>query len=242
MSGEYPERTLDSRAANGKMDVSPFDDLADEYDAWFDEEGKLVFDIEIRAFQEILPVLPRPWIEIGVGSGRFARALGIDTGIEPSINLVKMARQRGINTFWGRGEQKIFKEASIGTVFLITTLCFLNSPLEVLKEAYRILKPEGKLVLGVVLKDNPWGQQYQQKKMEGHRFYKYATFYECNEVSRLTIQAGFMGERIISTLFQKPGEVKQLEEPLNGLYLDAGFVIVVAEKTNDEPGSVTGSK
>jgi SAM-dependent methyltransferase len=237
MSGEYPERELDSRAANGKMGVSPFDDLADEYDAWFDEEGKLVFDIEVRAFQEILPVLPRPWIEIGVGSGRFARALGIDTGIEPSISLVKMARQRGINTFWGRGEQKIFEEASIGTVFLVTTLCFLNSPLEVLKEVYRILKPEGKLVLGVVLKDNPWGQQYQRKKMDGHRFYKYASFYACNEVSRLTIQAGFMGERIISTLFQKPGEVKHLEEPLDGLYLEAGFVIIVAEKTNDEPGS-----
>jgi SAM-dependent methyltransferase len=237
MSIEYPERELDSSAANGKMGVSPFDDLADEYDAWFDEEGKLIFDIEVRAFQEILPVLPRPWIEIGVGSGRFARALGIDTGIEPSINLVKMARQRGINTFWGRGEQKIFEEASIGTVFLMTTLCFLNSPLEVLKEAYRILRSDGKIVLGVVLKDNPWGRQYQQKKMEGHRFYKYVTFYKSNEVSRLTIQAGFMGERIISTLFQKPGEVKHLEEPLDGLYLDAGFVIIVAEKTKDEPGS-----
>jgi SAM-dependent methyltransferase len=237
MSTEDLVHAIDPGAGNRDMEVNPFNDLAAEYDAWFDGEGKLIFDIEVRAFQKILPVLPKPWIEIGVGSGRFARALGIDRGIEPSINLVKIARQRGINTFWGRGEQKIFEEASIGTVFLITTLCFLNSPLKVLKEAHRILKPEGKLVLGVILKDNPWGQQYQQKKMEGHRIYKYANFYNCNEVSRLTIQAGFMGERIISTLFQKPGEVKHLEEPLDGLYLDAGFVIVVAEKTNDEPGS-----
>jgi SAM-dependent methyltransferase len=222
-------------------DTDPFNELAAEYDAWFDGEGKLIFDIEVRAFQQILPFLPRPWIEIGVGSGRFARALGIDTGIEPSINLVKMARQRGITTFQGRGEQKTFEESSIGTVFLITTLCFLDSPLEVLKEAYRILKPEGKIVLGVVLIDNPWGQLYQQKKMEGHHFYKHATFYKCNEVSRLTIQAGFMGERIISALFQKPGEVKHLEEPLDGLYLDAGFVIVVAEKINDDAGSLAGS-
>jgi SAM-dependent methyltransferase len=237
MSTEYPVHALDPGAGNRKTNVNPFNDLATEYDAWFDGDGKLVFDIEVKAFQEILPILPRSWIEIGVGSGRFARALGIDTGIEPSINLVKMARQRGINTFWGRGEQKFFEEASIGTVFLITTLCFLDSPLEVLKEAYRILKPEGKIVLGVVLRDNPWGQQYQQKKMEGHRFYKHATFYQCNEVTRLTIQAGFVGERIISTLFQKPGEVKHLEKPLEGLYLDAGFVIIVAEKISDEAGS-----
>jgi SAM-dependent methyltransferase len=219
------------------MNINPFDDPAAEYDAWFDEEGKLIFDIEVNAFQEILPILPEPWLEIGVGSGRFAQALGIDRGIEPSNNLARIARQRGITTFEGRGEQKIFEEATFGTIFLITTLCFLNSPLEVLKEAYRILKPEGKIVLGVVLKDNPWGQHYQQKKTEGHRIYKYARFYRCNEVARLTLQAGFIGERIVSTLFQKPGEVQHMEEPKEGYYNDAGFVIVVAEKSRDEQGS-----
>jgi hypothetical protein len=78
--------------------------------------------------------------------------------------------------------------------------------------------------------------------MKGHRIYKYATFYRCNEVARFTIQAGFMGERIISTLFQKPGEVQYMEEPKEGYNNDAGFVIVVAEKTRDEPGSQTDSK
>ena len=51
---------------------SPFDILASEYDAWFEQEGKLVFDIEVKAFQEVLPLLPGPWLEVGVGSGRFA--------------------------------------------------------------------------------------------------------------------------------------------------------------------------
>jgi len=54
---------------------SLFDSLAPEYDAWFEQEGKLIFDIEVRAFQEVLPLLPRPWLEVGVGSGRFAQAL-----------------------------------------------------------------------------------------------------------------------------------------------------------------------
>jgi SAM-dependent methyltransferase len=188
----------------------------------------------VKAFQKLLPELPKPWLEVGVGSGRFAQALGIDNGIEPSIEMVKMARRRGINTFWGRGEQKIFEEASFGTLFLIVTLCFLKSPLIVLKEANRILKPDGKMVLGLVLKDSPWGQYYQQKKQEGHRLYKHATFYRCSELAQFTTQTGFMGERIISTLFQKPGEVRNMEEPKEGYYRDAGFVIVVAEKRSDE--------
>jgi SAM-dependent methyltransferase len=210
--------------------LSPFDDLALEYDAWFDKEGSIIFFIEVQAFRSLLPSLPRPWLEIGVGSGRFAQALGIETGVDPSIKLVEMARKRGINAFLGWGEQGLFDEESFGTVFLIVTLCFLDSPLEVLKEASRILMPGGKIVLGLVLKESPWGQFYQQKKAKGHRFYKFATFYRCDEVVRLLTRAGFLTEKIVSTLFQRPGEVHRMEDPREGCFPDAGFTIIVARK------------
>jgi SAM-dependent methyltransferase len=208
--------------------------LALEYDAWFDKEGSPIFFIEVQAFRELLPSLPKPWLEVGVGSGRFAEALGIETGIDPSIKLLDMARERGIIGFLGRGEQELFDEESFGTVFLIVTLCFVDSPMDVLKEANRILVPNGKLVLGLVLKESPWGQFYQQKKEKGHRFYRYATFYSCDEVVRLIVQAGFATERIISTLFQKPGEVHRTEEPREGYSPDAGFTIIVAGKKATE--------
>jgi len=109
--------------------VSPFDDLALEYDAWFEREGKPIFAIEVSAFNNVLPSLPKQWLEVGVGSGRFAQALGIETGIDPSIELLEMARRRGITTFLGSGGEGPFAEESFGTVFLIVTLCFLGSPL-----------------------------------------------------------------------------------------------------------------
>ena len=217
-----------------KIHSSPFDDLALEYDAWFDGEGSLIFFIEVQAFRELLPSLPKPWLEIGVGSGRFAQALGIETGVDPSSKLLQMARRRGVTAFLGRGEQELFDEESFGTVFLIVTLCFLDSPLEVLKEANRILIPGGKLVLGLVLKESPWGQFYQLKKAQGHRFYKYATFYSCDEVVRLIVQAGFMTEKIVSTLFQRPGEVHRTEDPREGYFPDAGFTIIAAGKKTTE--------
>jgi len=213
-----------------KRRSSPFNDLAPEYDAWFDNDGSLIFLIEVQAFKSLLPTLPKPWLEIGVGSGRFAQALGIEIGVDPSINFVKMARQRGINAVQGRGEQELFDGEPVGTVFLIVTLCFLDSPLDVLKEANRILAPGGKIVLGLVLKESPWGRFYQQKKDEGHRFYKYATFYSRNEAVRLLVETGFVTEKTISTLFQKPAGVQNMEEPREGYFPDAGFTIIVAGK------------
>jgi SAM-dependent methyltransferase len=209
---------------------SPFDDLALEYDAWFDKDGSLIFFIEVQAFEMLLPSLPKPWLEIGVGSGRFAQTLGIETGVDPSFKLLQIAQQRGVNVFQGRGEQLLFSEGSFGTVFLIVTLCFLDAPLDVLKETRRVLIPGGKIVLGLVLEESPWGRFYQRKKVEGHRFYKYAKFYSFDEVVNLLVQAGFVTEKVISTLFQKPGKVYHVEKPREGYSPDAGFMIITAGK------------
>jgi len=237
VSTKYHTQESKVRTRRRGGDVSPFDDLASAYDAWFDEEGKPVFAIEVLAFHEVLPSLPKPWLEVGVGSGRFVQALGIETGVDPSSKLLHMARERGINAFLGRGEQELFDEGSFGTVFLIVTLCFLDSPLEVLKEAKRILIPGGKLVLGLVLNESPWGKFYQQKKKQGHRFYKYATFYRYDEVAKLLEQAVFPIEQVISALFQRPGKVKRMELPERGYFPNAGFTIISASKSVAASGS-----
>ena len=216
--------------------VSPFDSLASDYDGWFEEDGKLVFAIEVQAFRKILPSLPKPWLEVGVGSGRFAQALKIETGIDPSIKLLDIAKNRGIDAFLGRGEETPFADGSFGAVFLIVTLCFVDSPLEVLKEANRLLKRGGKIALGIVLRESPWGRFYQAKKDEGHRFYKYATFYSHDEVTGFLEQAGFSIERVISTLLQEPGQVKHMESPREGFISDAGFTVILAGK-NPESGN-----
>jgi SAM-dependent methyltransferase len=226
----YQTQEPNTERRQNSIEWSPFDDLAAEYDAWFDREGSLLFFTEVKAFKSLLPSLAKPWLEIGVGSGRFAQALGIETGVDPSIKLIEMAIHRGITAFLGRGEQEIFDEEAFGTVFLIVTLCFLDSPPDVLKEANRILMPGGKIVLGLVLKESPWGQSYRVKKTRGHRFYKFATFYTYDEVLKLLGQAGFSMEKVVSTLFQRPGRVRHAEEPKESYSPDAGFTIIVAGK------------
>ena len=207
-----------------------FDSLASVYDAWFEREGRFIFASEVQALRQVLPSLPKPWIEIGVGSGRFAQALGIDIGLDPAIRLLEMAKNRGISVFLGRGEEAPFKDNAFGTAFLIVTLCFVDSPRKILGEAAHLLKGEGKVVLGLVLRGSPWGQLYQIKKETWHRFYRYATFYSYGEVDMLLKQTGFSVEKVISTLFQNPGGVNHIEPPQQGFSQDAGFTVIMASK------------
>jgi ubiquinone/menaquinone biosynthesis C-methylase UbiE len=208
-----------------------FDSLASAYDAWFEGEGNLIFAIEVQCFQKALSLLPKPWLEIGVGSGRFAQSLGIEIGLDPSINLLDMARKRDINVLVGRGEDSPVRDRSFGTAFFIVTLCFVQAPLKVLIEANRFLKRDGKAVLGLVLRESPWGRLYQAKGEGGHRFYQHAIFYSYDEVETLLNQAGFEIERVISTLFQKPGNIEHMEPPQEGFSPYAGFAVIMAGRS-----------
>ncbi len=211
-----------------------FDRLASEYDAWFDESEKTIFATEIQAFRSISSPLPRPWLEVGVGSGRFAQNLGVEIGLDPSIKLLELARRRGIEVLLSKGEQVPFQDNVFGAVFLIATLCFIDSPVSILRECRRLIKRDGKVVLGLVLRESPWGQLYEAKKREGHRFYKHANFYSFDETRAFLGQADFAIQEVWSTLFQKPGEVKSIELPLKGISCDAGFLVIVAGRVHAE--------
>jgi len=191
----------------------------------------LIFASEVEALRQALPLLPKPWIEVGVGSGRFAQALGIDIGLDPSSKLLEMAKDRGISVFLGKGEEMPFQDGVFGTVFFVVTLCFVDSPRRTLGEAARLLRSGGKVVLGMVLRDSPWGQLYRGEKQRGHRFYRHATFYDYDEVGMFLRQIGFSIEKVISTLFQNPGEVYHIESPQQGFSQDAGFTVVLASKS-----------
>jgi len=212
--------------------IRAFDSLSWVYDAWFEQEGRLIFALEVEALKQVLPLLPKPWIEVGIGSGRFAQALGIDIGLDPSSGLLKIARNRGARVLLGRGEEAPFKNGSFGAIFFIATLCFIDSPNRILTDAACLLKSQGKVVLGLVLKESPWGQLHQREKETGHRFYRHATFYSYAEVEIFLIQTGFLIEKVISTLFQNPGEVNHIELPRQGFSADAGFAVILAGKTS----------
>jgi len=76
-----------SRGASGpiiRMTIA-FDPMADAYDRWYDTpKGKAIFQAELKCLRSLHEKSPGRWLEVGVGTGRFACSLGIAEGIDPS--------------------------------------------------------------------------------------------------------------------------------------------------------------
>ena len=219
---------------------SPFDALAAKYDSWYDGKGKVAFQSELAAVRAVLSDCPKPWLEVGVGTGRFAQALGITLGIDPSVELLALARRRGVEVLYGEGEELVFKPASFGTVFLLTTWEFLNDPLKVLRECRRVLKADGRLVNAYLDRDGKWGASYAERGRQGHPLFSQAHFDTYEDVTRLTEQAGFEVVKTVSALFQGPGETVAMEEARPGFVRGASFIVLVAFVLENGPtGSAT---
>jgi ubiquinone/menaquinone biosynthesis C-methylase UbiE len=167
-----------------------------------------------------------PALEIGVGPGRFAHALGIPLGIDPAFAPLLLAKERGIATAQAIAEELPFAPASLSAVYLLFTLCFLESPTRVFQECRRVLRPGAPLIAGFVPAGSAWGQNLMQKKEKGHPFYQSARFYTINQVMGMFDEHGFQVKGSASTLYQTPGNVTELEEAKAGLDEQAGFVII----------------
>jgi ubiquinone/menaquinone biosynthesis C-methylase UbiE len=212
--------------------VKAFDDYASDYDQWFDSpEGKAVFMAEVEAVRLLTKGLEHPFLEIGIGTGRFAKELGVDFGIDPSVKMLIMAVTRGIKTKKAEGEALPFPDDSFGAVFILFTLCFVKDPAKVIAEAGRVLRQRGHLIIGIINKESPWGRLYMQKRDDRHPIYSFARFYDLEEVTEMLTIAGFTVEAHSSTLCQPPSVQPSAEEAHTGLIKEAGFICIRAKKS-----------
>jgi tRNA (adenine37-N6)-methyltransferase len=202
-----------------------FDILADKYNAWYDsEEGRPLYECELRCLRPLVEAAPKPILEIGVGTGRFAMHFPGVTGIDPSLNALKMAEKRGVKTVHGYGENLPFEDETFGCILIIVTLCFVENPLDVLRETKRVLRKGGSIIIGLVPKDSPWGAFYEEKKRASHPFYSNARFYTFKEIENMLQTAGLKISRIRSTLLQRPDDSRRIEESVEGNIGGAGFL------------------
>ena len=62
--------------------METFDTHTLQYDAWF-ERHRAAYESEVAALRALATGGDR-WLEVGVGTGRFAVPLGVGYGVEPS--------------------------------------------------------------------------------------------------------------------------------------------------------------
>jgi SAM-dependent methyltransferase len=203
---------------------APFDNHAEQYDSWFDEHAA-AYVSELLALRPFVPTEGRG-LEIGVGSGRFAKPLGVQLGVDPSPAMRAIAFARGLDVVAGTAEELPFATAGFDYVLIVTTICFVDSPSRMLAEARRVLKPGGRLVLGFIDRESVIGRDYEAHRTESV-FYREATFYSAEEVGALLHEAGFTVRDWAQTLRHALSETREIE-PLQTGYGRCAFVVVSA--------------
>jgi ubiquinone/menaquinone biosynthesis C-methylase UbiE len=208
----------------------------EDYDAWYDSpEGRALFDVEVECLRPLVASCPSPRLEVGVGTGRFARALHIECGIDRASAPLAKARERGVASVRADAQSLPIREASVGGVVFVMTLCFVSDPALALREARRILAPGGRLVIATIALESPWGEAYERAAREGHPFYRHARLRSIDQL-REALAADWEIERTRSALCEPPGS-HFWAPPREGFVAGAGFVALSARATPTPAGS-----
>lgn len=208
--------------------IDIFNEHVKEYEAWYDDYSE-VYQSEILALQDQLLELPQNirGIEVGVGTGRFSKPLGIKEGVEPSKEMAKRAVKRGIEIMKGTAERLPYAALQFDFV-LFVTVCFIKNVKKAFEEAYRVLKPEGSVIIGFLDSD---GQIAKRYAAERHRsdFYHKAQFYRVDRIEKLLKETGFKKPIFNQTLFGELEDIKEVQIPREG-FGQGSFVTVRAIK------------
>jgi len=207
---------------------SVFDKNVKKYEDWY-ENNPHAFQSELEAIRQQIQTLPEniSGIEVGLGTGRFASHLGIKEGVEPSLEMAKLAAKRGIEVVEGVAERLPYSDMKFDFV-LFVTVCFFQNLKEAIKEAKRVLKPRGSLIIGFLDADKTIARSYTERKKESV-FYKKARFLTVKQISSLVLDSGFKDLSFNQTLFTDPDQMTAPDIPRAGF--DKGsFIVVKASK------------
>jgi ubiquinone/menaquinone biosynthesis C-methylase UbiE len=206
------------------MVKSVFDIHTRRYDDWF-VKNEHVFISELIALRGEFPC-GQKGLDIGIGTGRFAQMLNIDYGVDISYSMVKIAKGRGCMIAVADAAALPFGAEEFDYGLLMVTLCFVQFPLRVIQEAHRVLTTGGKLIIGIIDKENYLGKQYLRKNTI---FYKSAHFYSTKEVVELIAKNHFHNIKIWQTLFNNPDTLHRIDRVTKGHNI-GGFVVISGTK------------
>lgn len=206
----------------------PFNDHVAEYEEWF-EKYPFVFQSEVEAIRDLLPVGDNiRGIEVALGTGRFAKELGIKEGIEPAHNMRALALKRGIEVMAGEAEHLPFKDMQFDFVLMTFCISYFENLGAAFREVHRVLKNDGALIVGFIDKDSSIGKFYEQRKPNSV-FYKNANFYSAKRIISELNKIRFKNLQVSQTLFHPLDDIKEFEPAKPG-FGEGSFVLVKAIK------------
>lgn len=143
----------------------PFDEHAEQYDAWF-LKNRAVLESEVLLLAHFLRDAGRT-LSIGCGSGLFELLLrtehGIDVqyGLEPAEGMARIAELRGMTVSSGTAERLPFGTAEFDTALQNGIPSYVDDLEAAFREAHRVVRPGGRIVVADVPAESSYGLLYR---------------------------------------------------------------------------------
>jgi thiazole biosynthesis enzyme len=216
---------------------SAFETSAEDFDTWFGK-NEAVFESELLAQKQFITD-PEHTVSIGCGTGIFDQRLGITLGVEPSEDMAKSARDRGMKIKVGTAENIPYEDETVKTVLLGTILSYVKDRRKSVNEAYRIIQPGGTIVVSFLAREGSYAMLYDLASLRGGydpdtapkapyplQFVKGTHWCSVSEIIQLLQEAGFVDLKYVQTLTHHPKySDEEVEEPTEGY--DKGDYIVI---------------
>lgn len=191
-------------------------ELFSSYDQWRGGVlGRITDQIEEELIFGLLGgVRGRTILDIGCGDGKLAVELwrrgAMVTGIDTSKSMIAAAQRRArhhgadIHFRVADGHRLPLAGNLFDVVTTVTVLCFVKEPITVLREAHRVLRPGGRLLLGELNRWSWWAAQRRLRGWRGYPRWRRARFYTGRELGELSRRAGFTDESVHGAVFYPP--------------------------------------
>ena len=106
-------------------------------------------------------------LDVGCGIGQFEQRLQdlSITGLDISAEMLDEARKRSNKTFvLGNAENLDFDNSSFDAVFYVATLEFIGDYQKAIQEAYRVTKPNGKILVMMLNPESEYFKEHMQRE------------------------------------------------------------------------------